>query len=295
MKIAKNETVVGIIIFISMVLLFMGLMWLQNYRISGRGYFLTAHFDEVSGLNPGDPVSISGMPIGRVQDMKLEGSRVLVNLWIEGQRSLPRGSRAVIKSQGVMGEKYVDIVMGSSSESLKPGETIPGFYQPGFNEVATMAGAVGEDIQAILSTIRSLLNDSTGKELRKSISDMSSSTGKLKDLLAGNVHRLDETIANLHTFSNTLAGLSPGQSPEELIPNLERASRDLAEMSRHLRAFSASFDSLAGAAARGEGNLGKLLTDEALYRDLKALVADLDSLAEDIRENPERYVQLKIF
>ena len=48
MSFAKNETVVGIIIFISLVLLFLGLMWLQNYRIRGRGYFLVAHFEEVS-------------------------------------------------------------------------------------------------------------------------------------------------------------------------------------------------------------------------------------------------------
>jgi phospholipid/cholesterol/gamma-HCH transport system substrate-binding protein len=295
MKMSKNETVVGIIIFTALVLLFLGLMWLQNYRIRGRGYYLVVHFEEVSGLTRGDPVTIAGLHIGMVQDMKLEGRKVSVSLRIEGKRSLPRGSIAVIKSQGVMGERYVDIIMGNSSESLESGETIPGLYQPGFNEVSALLGDVGDDIQAILSTARSLLDDTTARELRRSVSDIHSSTEQLRELLTGNVQRLDETMTNLHAFSNTLTKISPGQSPEELIPNLEKASRDLAETARHLQSFSAALDSMIQPALRGEGNLGKLLTDEALYRDLRALVGDLDSLAQDIRENPDRYVRIEIF
>lgn len=291
----RNETVVGIIIFCSLVILFLGLMWLENYRFQGKGYSLVARFQDVGGLNQGDPVTISGLPIGRVQDMKLEDRRVSVRLWIEGKRSLPRGSLAVIKSQGVMGEKYVDILMGTSSESLEPGETIPGLCQPDFSQIVSLIGDVGEDIRTILSAARSFLDDSTGAEFRQSISDMRSVTSQFKDLLTQNAHRLDETITHLHALSTNLARLSPGQSPEELIPNLEKSSQDLAETAGCLRSFSASLDSLFQPTIRGESTLGRLLADQALYRNLGSLIADMDSLVQDIRENPGRYFRLKIF
>jgi phospholipid/cholesterol/gamma-HCH transport system substrate-binding protein len=294
-SVRQNETVVGIIIFCSLVILFLGLMWLQNYRLKGRGYFLNAYFEEVSGLNKGDPVTIAGLVIGRVQDMKLEGRKVSVRLWIEGKQSLPRGSVAVLKSQGVMGEKYVNIILGSSSESLEHEETIPGLYEPDFGQIASLIGGVEEDIRAILSTTRSLLDDTTKERFRESVEDLHTATAQFRTLLIENAGYLDETIVNLHTLSATLAEVSSRENPEGLIPNLESTSDDLAETARHLRGFSISLDSLFQPTLRGEGTLGKLLADEALYRDMRHLITDLDSLVQDIQRNPHRYVQVKIF
>ena len=295
MRYGKNETIVGIIIFSSLVMLFLGLMWMEGHRFRGQGYLLVAHFEDVSGLNRGDPVTIAGLPIGQVQDMRLEDSKVAVNLRIEGKQPLPLGSIAVLKSEGVMGEKYVDILLGSGSEALEHGEAIPGLYQPDFSQVVSLVGGVGQDIRTISSTARSLLDDSAKAELRQSITDIRSTTGRINNLLMQNAERLDETIANLHTLSIALGRISPGQSPEELIPNLERASQDLAQTAEHLRGFSVSLDSLLQPTLRGEGTLGKLLADESLYVNIMGLVTSLDSLTQDIRENPSRYVQFKIF
>ena len=295
MSVRQNETVVGIIIFVSVIILFLGLMWLQNYRLKGRGYYLQAYFEEVSGLTRGDPVTISGLPIGRVQNMVLEGRKVLVRLWIDGHQSLPRGSMAVVKSQGVMGEKYVDIIMGSSSEPLEHGETIPGLYEPDFSQVATLIGGVEKDIRAILSTTRSILDDTTRAEFKESVADIRLAMGQFRTLLSQNAGQLDETIDNLHAFSANLAKVSSGENSEGLIPHLESASGDLAEAARRLRGFSTSLDSLFQPTLRGESTLGKLLADEALYRDMHRLVGDLDSLVQDIHRNPGRYFRVEIF
>jgi phospholipid/cholesterol/gamma-HCH transport system substrate-binding protein len=291
----KNETVVGMIIFSALVMLFLGLMWLEGHRFRGQGYLLVAHFEDVSGLNQGDPVTIAGLAIGRVHDMRLEGQKVAVSLWIEGKQTLPLGSIAVLKSEGVMGEKYVDILLGTGSEDLESGEAIPGLYQPDFSQMVSLVGGVGQDIRAISSTARSLLGDSAKAELKQSITDIRSTTSLMNNLLIQNAERLDETLANLHALSITLGKISPGQSPEELIPNLEKASQDLAQTAEYLRGFSVSLDSLLQPTLRGEGTLGKLLADESLYVNITGLVASLDSLVQDIRENPGRYVQFKIF
>ncbi len=295
MPVRKNEAVVGIIIFTSLIVLFLGLMWLQNYRLKGQGYSLVAHFDEVSGLNRGDPVTVAGLPIGRVQAMRLEGRKVLVRLWIEGKQTLPQGSMAIVKSQGVMGEKYVDIVMGSHPETLKPGDTIAGLYEPDFSQVASLVGNVGDDIQAILSTARSVLGDTTRVQLSQSIADIHSTAREFKKLFSQNTGRLDATISNLHAVSKTLAELSSEENPDRLIPNLEKAARDLNETAVNLRGFSLSLDSLFQPTLRGESTLGRLLSDEDFYRDLHGLITHLDSLVEDIRENPGRYMQVRIF
>jgi len=291
----RNETVVGIIVFCSLVVLVLGLMWLEDQHFRGRGYILEANFDDVSGLNQGDPVTVAGLPIGRVHDMQLDEAGVVTSLLIESEHEIPKGSMAILKSQGVMGEKYVDVVLGEGSGNLQAGDIIPGLYQVDLNQVFTQMGSVGQNLEAVLSQARTLLDDSTEYGIRGSMTSVGAAAAQLKNLIDRNAERLDETIANLHDVSSALAGISPGDEPQELIPNLETASQDLAATAARLKKFSASLDSLLLPTMRGESTLGKLLSDEALYRDCQTLVGHLDSLVQDVRENPGRYFKVEIF
>ena len=45
----------------------------------------------------------------------------------------------------------------------------------------------------------------------------------------------------------------------------------------------------------GEGSAGRLLTDTSLYRDVRNLVGSVDSLMNDFKKNPRKYINLRIF
>jgi len=291
----KNETVVGVIIFCSLVLLVVSLMWLENVSLSGGKMIVSAHFQDVSGLTRGDPVTVAGLPIGQVADMSLDGEQVKVSFRIDAEHRLPRGSRAVIRSQGVMGEKIVSIIPGSGPELLESGETIPGQYEQDFTRVVSQVGEVGDELRNVLAAIRAVLDDSSRGGIRQAVKHTDEVSDQLQSLLVRNAIRLDETIENLHQASSSLARLKPGQEAEQLIPNLEKASRDLSVTAGHIKAVSASLDSLLVPSLQGRGTLGKLLSDESLYRDCRLLVGHLDSLVLDIREQPHRYFKVEIF
>jgi len=292
---SKNETVVGIIIFFSLALMFLGLVWLEDYRFRGQGYMLVSHFQEVSGLNRGDPVTVSGMAIGRVQDMDLVDDGVAVSLWIERDLRLPKGSQAVIKSQGVMGERQVDILLGSSSQTLQPGERISGHYQADFSQVISQVGELGDELRSVLFAAGGLLSDTTSGGLRGTFAEVSGSAAQMRQLLDRNARQLDQTIEHLHTFSVNLARIEPGQNPEELIPNFQRASQNLVETAQRLRSLSDSLNSLLQPTLRGQSTLGRLLSDDTLYQDCQSLVVHMDSLVQDIHRNPHRYFKVEVF
>ena len=295
MRPAKNETVVGVIIFCSLILLIVSLMWLEDVRIGGQGMTLVALFPDVNGLNRGDPVTVAGLPVGQVAGMSLHGDQVQVTFHIDREYPLPRGSMAVIRGQGVMGEKTVSIIPGEGPEPLQSGDSIPGFYEQDFTQVMTQAGEVGDELRAVLAAVRTVLDDSSRGGLRQVVNRAGEASGQIQNLLMRHASRLDETIVNLHRTTSALARLQPGEEAEQLIPNLEKASQDISDAAAHMRSISASLDSLLGPSLEGRSTLGRLLADETLYNDIRLLVGHLDSLAVDVQENPHRYFKVEIF
>jgi phospholipid/cholesterol/gamma-HCH transport system substrate-binding protein len=291
----KNETVVGVIIFCSLILLVGSLMWLEDMNFGGQGMILVAMFPDVSGLHRGDPVTVAGLPVGQVAGMSLQGDQVEVTFSIEKGHRLPGGSRAVIKSQGVMGEKVVSIVPGPGPEYLSSGERIEGLYEQDFTQVVTQAGAVGDELRTVLAAIREVLDDSSSGGLRQAVQSTGEASDQLRGLLLRNASSLDEIIENLQRTTSSLARMQPGEGAEELIPNLERASRDVSEAAARMRSVSASLDSLLGPSLEGRSTLGRLLSEESLYQDIRMLVGHLDSLVMDVQEHPQRYFKVEIF
>jgi phospholipid/cholesterol/gamma-HCH transport system substrate-binding protein len=74
--------------------------------------------------------------------------------------------------------------------------------------------------------------------------------------------------------------------------NMARLSADLDSSTQKL---TQRVDGLLARLDRGEGSAGKLLTDTLLYRDVRNLVGRMDSLVADIKKNPKKYINVRIF
>ena len=81
MNTARSAVAVGIFVVVSLVLVVVGVAWTQRGIGSGDDtYRLYAMFDDVTGLAPGTKVTIAGYTVGRVEELKLEGTHVRVDL-----------------------------------------------------------------------------------------------------------------------------------------------------------------------------------------------------------------------
>jgi phospholipid/cholesterol/gamma-HCH transport system substrate-binding protein len=84
------------------------------------GYRLTVDVSSVGGLRPGASVEIAGVPIGRVESVRLADYHARVSLWVRHPVRIPETSVAVIKTEGLVGTKYVEIRPGSGNHVLPP-------------------------------------------------------------------------------------------------------------------------------------------------------------------------------
>jgi|SRR6185312_16416945 len=93
----------------------------------GKGYTVTAEFNDIGGLKPRSAVTMAGVVIGRVTDIRLDPKSftALVSIQIDGRfDQVPDDSTASILTAGLLGENYIGIDAGGSDTFLKQGSRI---------------------------------------------------------------------------------------------------------------------------------------------------------------------------
>jgi phospholipid/cholesterol/gamma-HCH transport system substrate-binding protein len=127
MKRSSIELGVGIFVLIGLVCV--GYLTIKLGKMEWLGenhYLLNARFESVSGLKAGAEVDLAGVQIGQVDSISLDNQRqmALVRLKIQNGVQLSQDVIASVKTAGLIGDKYINISPGGSSEILKSGDTI---------------------------------------------------------------------------------------------------------------------------------------------------------------------------
>ncbi|MEQ8441598.1 MAG: MlaD family protein [Alphaproteobacteria bacterium] len=94
-------------------------------RHDGAGYRLSAIYRDATGIGPGSPVLLAGIPVGSVHALKLDTltNEAIVEMTIDDGVEIPIDSEAMIVSSGMVGGKSIRILPGGDYEMLQPGET----------------------------------------------------------------------------------------------------------------------------------------------------------------------------
>ncbi|MBD3366992.1 MAG: MCE family protein [Candidatus Eisenbacteria bacterium] len=288
MKEHENEFRVGVTLTIAGVILVVGMLWLAGFKFNDEQYNLSFVFPEVAGLGQGDKVTVAGLDAGEVLNLELlPDGRVAVDVEIEPHIRIPVDSRISVASYGLIGSKVVQVRPGQSDEVLEPGATAEGIYDKGLGDVVSEMGEALTEIRSVLAAADELLSDEEGRALvRESLENANEATGSLK--LA--VEDLRIASADLREFIDEKR--DPAAST---IDSLEVASAGLVQVSRELQTVSTSLDSIISRVERGEGTLGRLVTDEAAHDEFLAAVREVRLLVEEIKRNPKSFVKFSLF
>lgn len=119
------ETAVGIFLILGLICLGYLSVRLGDVDLFGtKQYKITAHFANISGLKEGAIVEIAGVTVGKVSKIHLDDYEALVELAIDPDVKLQEDSIASIRTQGIIGDKYVKIKVGGSEVYLSDGGEI---------------------------------------------------------------------------------------------------------------------------------------------------------------------------
>jgi len=242
---------------------------------------------DVQGLAENNFVSVSGKKIGTVSKMHFVRSHdslfVVADLKLKEEYAplVTKDSKATIKSLGVLGDKYIDIVTGKGP-AVKEGDFISLAMETGMANLTASANKAFDQINELLDH----LNNGKGM------------AGKLlTDEQMGK--ELAETVTSLKTTSAELSTLSQKASRGEgLLPKLlndKLMAKNTTETLEKLNQTASKTESLISKLNNEKGTLGQLSSNPALYNNLSRTLSSLDSLLVDLKSHPKRYVKFSLF
>lgn len=287
-----REVRVGIFVIMG-VLGAMAVLFLLTDPGTFRGrYNLFTTVENAGGVRSGDPVQMRGVNIGRVRGFSLDDDQVSITLEIDGQWGIPADSRSRLAGVGLLGGRTVEILPGTSAETFSPGSVVPG---ESTSDLGELASVIGVEVEDLLARMQQMLADSTIQAVQGTAAEARELVESLTAVVESQRDELAEALASVRRSAEGVEGVATSPELSRAVARADSTFLRLQSASERLEEVSTSLGVVVGRMERGEGTLGLLSTDEALYRNLTSATASLEALLEDVRENPGRYIRLRIF
>ncbi|MEA1886885.1 MAG: MlaD family protein [Bacteroidota bacterium] len=309
MKEFSKEIVVGLIAVITILLFIWLFSFLKGYNLFKSSDRYYAVFNEIGGLEESAPVEINGYKAGIVRNIKFinDGSgRLLITIGVNSEYKLPLGTIAEITPETVLAGMKVQLILGESTAYHLNGDTIESrlnrgiinTLSDGLSPILSKADRIISDIDTLVNTIKPFLTDDLSKDIHESSKNIKSISYRMDTLLEGSGENISSLIANLDNFTGMLHKNS--EVLDTTIRQLSGIASELSEseIEKAVDNFNAAVDEttiLLQKLNEGKGSAGLLLNDDSLYTKLTISLEQLNLLLEDLKSNPERYVNFSLF
>lgn len=290
----RDEVLVGLLLMVALALALGGTIWIARGGLA-KGYTMHARFPWGAGLKPGQPVLLAGVQVGFVDKVALIPDGTLdVTLQVQDQYRIPSGTTASVEANGIFGDMLIALTPVKGIEGkMAEGDTIPtGAGSPGVAQLLEKGDSIALNVRALSDEARRQFVDSGGvREVRQTVADLTKLVAQLSTVAAEQSRQLTLTQSQLR---KTLSSVDSATVDSTLV-NLRATSASFEQLSRDFRETNTQVQSLLQKVNTGPGTAGRLMNDPAVYARVDTLLARLDSLAIDLRKNPRKYINLKIF
>jgi len=293
----SREATVGAIVIVAIVVFVYGTMWLSGRSVGSKNV-VRMQFDNVSGLKRASPVRISGVNVGKVEKIEfVDVGRVLVIASLPPKIRPRVDASAKIVSVTLVGDYAVDFDPGRSSGLLPSGRVILGTQDLGLTGKATL---LAERADSILLGAQGIVNERTADQLRSTLTALE---GTLKAAertmqLYANPDRgpTAEITKTMAAFRQLSARLDSTLASPAFSRRTDSITANLAAMTSQFAATGERLDTLLAGMNRGQGSLGKFVTDSGLYYDIRELTQGMKKLLEELAKHPGKIpVTVKLF
>ncbi|MCZ4409241.1 MlaD family protein [Cryomorphaceae bacterium 1068] len=312
----KKEITIGLVVIVAIGLLVVGLNYLKGINIFSQPTVYYGVYERINGLEESNPIMINGYKIGQVRDIKIlnDGSgRLLVTMMVDKEISIPKDTKALLKSGDLLGSMQVHFLLGESPTPAVSGDTLsPEVEGDLVDEVNAQLKPIKMKAESLISSVDSvirvievILNAESQQNLIESFKGINNAIASLErtsfrvdTLVAEQRIKINSIFTNIDNLSSTLSDNTA--ELDNIIKNFSQisdtlAKADIATTVLNANAALVEVQKITEKINSGEGSLGMLINNPDLYKKLESASNNLDLLVEDLRVNPNRYVQFSVF
>lgn len=276
---SRSATIrVGLFVFAMLLTIACLLIWKSSVLLRTNGYEVNGSFQNVAGLLDGASVRYRGYKIGKVAKITPGPQAIVVQFWVGSDIKIPKGSHLRIAFDGLIGEKYVEVIPDpDATEMIVSGETLEGYSTRSLADFVDVGTQVLEESKSILGSVRGVLQQEDVLEaMRRSILSVDRITYNLANTTDGigspeTQRNIQELIANLNATVGSLKVAIKDQN----------AAGNLAQTADNLQVFSRELKNMASDGTIHDEVLGSIQQGRSLLKQSDNLVSKINQIKLD--------------
>ena len=291
----KMEFQVGLFTIVAIIILALAYIWFSEILLDKKYSTLKIAFSNVGNIEIGSDVCLNGVKKGRVKSIRVQPDCVLVELKMILDYPLRTGTSFKIIESNLMGDARVEISPGAGEKELDLMEIQAGDRKLG------LAGLIAE-MGDVISNLESVLSGISGQE--KLFTDLQLVLVTTQEVLnninsninknAGNFERL---LDNSNELTDKISRIVD-DNEEGIADTIEKSGQTLDELSsllNEMKKLTGNMQVISEKMLGDDSSFSRLISEQDLYDNLVKATANLDSLLQDIKKNPKKYFEVKVF
>ncbi len=314
MKIS-NEAKVGTLTVISLALLIFGYNFLRGRSVLKTGNFLYAKYTDAKSLMVSNPVYINGFQVGNVYDIETEDAslkNIIITIKLKDKYQIPDNSTATVKSS-LLGTPSIEISLGNTKKYLESGDTINSIQSIGLigditskiDPITTQLKFTLTNLDTVLHNINSVFSNNVKGNIASMVANMDSATKNIATATAALNMMLDKDHGSLTSTVNSISSVTKNLADNNnkvntILSNVEATTQHFSQADvegavTKLKSSIEQLNLLMTKINSDKGSLGMLMNDKTLYNNLNSTVRSANTLLDDVRIHPKRYVNISVF
>ena len=302
----KQKVKVALMCIAAIIIFYAGANFLKGSELFSNKTYYYAVFENSNRMQVGNPVYVNGYKIGKVTQMHLQPDtaiKICVEILVTEDLSIPKDSQFEVASKDLLGGTVINLIMGVSSQYAKSGDTLSCYIASqltdGIEDMKSKLNNILCSVDTIGISLKDVLANEGGAEsLKATLNNIELVTAHLNSILGGNKDKIGKLVTELEVFGKTLEEASPKLS--NIVDNFDKiadsvAKADVARVIVNANETIENLNLLVEKINKGEGDIGQLVNNDSLYRNLEATTANLNNLILDLKNNPNRYVHFSLF
>jgi phospholipid/cholesterol/gamma-HCH transport system substrate-binding protein len=297
-----REVKTAILVISSILLFIWGYSFLKGKDVFTNYKTFYVEYDNVEGLLASAPVTLNGLNVGKVNSISIDNStgKLLVEILLKTDFPISKLSIAIIYEPGFIGGRQIAIYPNFDDKELAiDGQKLKGTIKLG------LTASVGEKLEPLQAKIEKLMLNSD--QLISGLNSILDKKGQ--EDIKNSLSEMNKTIAEFHKASTSLNVILDSNKTQisGIVSNFNKVSSDFSKISDslnkadlgktaiNLQKTLANVDAIMANLQAGNGTMGKILTDEALYKNIEKATKEMELLLQDLRLYPTRYVNVSLF
>ncbi len=292
----RREIKIGIAFVVGLFLLFFGIRFLKGFNIFKPSNIYTVVFEDVTGLAVSSPVLLNGHKVGIVSALKVNPNnfkQIVVEVTMDKEVAITKGSILNMEAS-MLGTSSLSLELNARTKDFASySDTLRGMNKPGMldavqkdmlPQVTNMLPKMDSILVGLVAVANHPALVASLQNVNETTKNLQTATRELNTMMAQLNKQIPTITSHLSASSGDISTMTKRMNQLEFEKTFAKMDSTMANVERMTRRFN-----------ERNNSMGLLLNERALYDSLNIAIGNMSALLEDVKKNPKKYINVKVF